>query len=143
MRISPCPSSSNHSFLTKPEKSQRSIEPWLYQVLKLCYTFAHLPTAPPDLFSFIATYPLHERRGAASLLLRWGLECCIRDSIPVDLDSTADAGSLYARHGFEVADSETISMALEDHWFMRRHISIHQISTIGVNRKNVKQILSS
>ena len=46
-----------------------------------------------------------------SLLLRWGLECCIRDSIAADLDSAADAGSLYARHGFEVA--ERLSMALE------------------------------
>ena len=127
-------------FPYKPRKFQHLTEPWLYQVLTLCSTIAHLLTAPPDPFSFIATHPLHERRGAVSLLLRWGLECCIRDTVSAYLDSTADAESLYARHGFEVA--ETISMALEGVGGKPVGIEetyfIYQIDTIGVNWENVK-----
>ena len=61
--------------------------------------------------SFIGTDPQHERRGAASLLLRWGLEQCKRYQVPAYLESTADAGVLYRKHGFEVV--ETLAMVVE------------------------------
>ncbi|CAD6578678.1 MAG: hypothetical protein ASARMPREDX12_008937 [Alectoria sarmentosa] len=61
--------------------------------------------------TFIGTDPRHERRGAASLLLQWGLERCVRDNVLAYLESTVDAGPLYERHGF--ASAENISMVLE------------------------------
>lgn len=61
--------------------------------------------------SFLGTDPLHERRGAASLLLKWGLDRCARNGVPAYLEGTVDAGPLYYRHGFEAADN--ISMTLE------------------------------
>ena len=60
--------------------------------------------------TFIGTDPLHERRGAASLLLQWGLRQSKQDNVPAYLESTVDAGSLYERHGF--ASAENISMVL-------------------------------
>lgn len=65
----------------------------------------------PTGLTFIGTDPLHERRGAASLLLQWGLRHCKQDNVPAYLESTVDAGPLYERHGF--ARAETISMALQ------------------------------
>ena len=61
--------------------------------------------------SFIGTDPPHERRGAASLLLQWGIEHCKRDNLPAYLESTLNAGSLYEKHGFRAAES--LSMVLE------------------------------
>ena len=61
--------------------------------------------------TFIGTDPLYERRGAASLLIQWGLEHCKRDNVPAYLESTAKAGLLYERHGFQV--TENIFMELE------------------------------
>ncbi|MCJ1475547.1 hypothetical protein MMC13_004210 [Lambiella insularis] len=61
--------------------------------------------------SFIGTDPLHERRGAASLLLKWGIEQCERHNAPAYLESTVDAAQLYERHDFKAA--EKISMALD------------------------------
>ena len=61
--------------------------------------------------SFIGTDPHHECRGAASLLLQWGLEHCKKDEVPAYLESTIDAGSLYQKHGFEAA--ETLSILLD------------------------------
>ena len=61
--------------------------------------------------TFIGTDPVHERRGAASLLLQWGLVRCVRDNVPAYLESTVDAGPLYERHGFTSA--ENLSMVLE------------------------------
>ncbi|KAL9069691.1 MAG: hypothetical protein Q9161_005392 [Pseudevernia consocians] len=61
--------------------------------------------------TYIGTDPLHERRGAASLSLQWGIQHCIHDNIPAYLESTVDAGPLYERHGFAAA--EKISMVLK------------------------------
>ena len=61
--------------------------------------------------SFIGTDPFHRRRGAASLLLQWGLKHCTRDNAPAYLESTLDAGRLYERHGFKAAG--TLSMVLD------------------------------
>ena len=68
-------------------------------------------THPVIGLSFIATDPAHERRGAASLLLQWGLEQSQQNNIPAYLESTVDAGPLYERKGF--VPVETISMVLE------------------------------
>ena len=67
-------------------------------------------THPSLGLTYIGTDPLHERRGAASLLLQWGIQHCIHDHIPAYLESTVDAGPLYERHGFTSA--EKISMVL-------------------------------
>lgn len=61
--------------------------------------------------SFLGTDPAHERRGAASLLLKWGLDRCTRDGVSAYLEGTVDAGPLYYRHGFKAAGN--ISMTLK------------------------------
>jgi len=68
-------------------------------------------TLVPDL-SFLGTHPLHERRGAASLLIKWGIDRCTTDQVPALLESTVDAAPLYRRHGFKAAES--VSMVLEE-----------------------------
>ena len=59
----------------------------------------------------LASHPLHERHGAASLLIQWGINRCTADRVPALLESTGDAGPLYRRHGFKAV--EDVSMALE------------------------------
>lgn len=61
--------------------------------------------------SFIGTDPQHERRGAASMLIQWGLERSNRDNIPIALESTLVAWPLYQKLGFQ--DEKNISMVLE------------------------------
>ena len=59
--------------------------------------------------SFIETDPPHQRRGASSLLLQWGLDRSKSDSYPAYLE--IDAGPLYERHRFKAA--ENLSMVLD------------------------------
>lgn len=72
---------------------------------------SHKSPNPPTDLSLIGTDPSHERRGAASLLIQWGLERSKRDNIPAYLESTMNAVPLYQRHGFKVA--EVISMVVD------------------------------
>lgn len=65
---------------------------------------------PPDL-TFLATDPEHERRGAATLLVKWGVEQAINEGIPAYLESTADAEKVYERQGFRPVDK--VSMVLK------------------------------
>ena len=45
------------------------------------------------------------------MLLRWCLRRCTKENVPAYLESTADAGPLYEKHGFERVD--TIDMLLD------------------------------
>ncbi|KAM5473410.1 hypothetical protein MauCBS54593_002204 [Microsporum audouinii] len=60
--------------------------------------------------SFIATDREYERQGAASLLVKWGLEHCNKEQVPAALESTMDAVSFYEKLGF--VDEGKISMKL-------------------------------
>ncbi|KAI0861772.1 putative GNAT family acetyltransferase [Xylaria cubensis] len=50
--------------------------------------------------TFMGTDPLHERRGAASIMVRWGLEQCRKDNVPGYLESTLEAAPFYQKMGF-------------------------------------------
>ena len=61
--------------------------------------------------TFLATDPSHEHRGAATLLVRWGVEQAVRERVPAYLESTADAGPVYEKQEFKAV--EKISMLLD------------------------------
>ncbi|KAI0425127.1 putative GNAT family acetyltransferase [Xylaria sp. FL1042] len=50
--------------------------------------------------TFMGTDPAHERRGAASMMVRWGIEQCNKDGILGYLESTLDAAPFYEKMGF-------------------------------------------
>ena len=50
--------------------------------------------------TFVGTDPKYQGRGAATMLTKWGLERAERDRVPVYLESTLNAVSLYERLGF-------------------------------------------
>ncbi|KAI0411392.1 putative GNAT family acetyltransferase [Xylaria grammica] len=50
--------------------------------------------------TFMGTDPAHERKGAASMMVRWGLGQCKRDGVPGYLESTLDATPFYEKMGF-------------------------------------------
>lgn len=51
--------------------------------------------------TFIATDPNHERRGAASSLVKWGIDLSQKDNVPVALEGTMNAVPFYERLGFK------------------------------------------
>lgn len=55
--------------------------------------------------TFIGTDPLHERRGAASLLVAWGIEQCRLRKAPAYLESTLEAARFYERRGFTAGET--------------------------------------
>lgn len=61
--------------------------------------------------SFIATLPGYEKQGAASALIKWGIDKCTRDGIPIYLESTLNAALLYEKLGFKAMDK--ISLPLD------------------------------
>ncbi|KLJ05608.1 hypothetical protein EMPG_10904 [Blastomyces silverae] len=61
--------------------------------------------------SFIGTNPKYGGRGAASMLISWGLERSEIENVPIQLESTLVAWPLYKKLGFE--NKERIQMQLE------------------------------
>ncbi|QSS53970.1 GNAT family acetyltransferase [Histoplasma capsulatum var. duboisii H88] len=68
-------------------------------------------STPCYCLSFIGTHPSYERRGAATMLIQWGLERSVKENVPIQLESTIVAWPLYKRLGFE--DKKRILMQLE------------------------------
>ncbi|KAF2111587.1 putative GNAT family acetyltransferase [Lophiotrema nucula] len=62
-----------------------------------------LGSSPCYRLSFIGTDPLHQNRGAATMMVQWGLEHCKREDIPAYLESTMEAAALYEKNGFVIA----------------------------------------
>jgi hypothetical protein len=59
----------------------------------------------------MGTDPHYERRGAASLMLQWGLDECRINNSPAWLESTLEAAPLYRNNGF--VDVEKVSMKID------------------------------
>ena len=49
----------------------------------------------------MVTHPKHHRRGAATLLLKWGIEQACKQNIPINLLASPAGISLYKRFGFQ------------------------------------------
>ncbi|KAI0454715.1 putative GNAT family acetyltransferase [Xylaria acuta] len=64
--------------------------------------------------TFMGTDPSHERRGAASMMVRWGLEQCRKDNIPGYLESTLDAAPFYGKMGFTKSRRISLEYVVED-----------------------------
>ncbi|KAF2268897.1 putative GNAT family acetyltransferase [Lojkania enalia] len=62
-----------------------------------------LGSEPAYKLSFVGTDPVYTRRGAASLLVQWGIAQCQQHGKPGYLESTLEAVRLYEKHGFEAA----------------------------------------
>ncbi|KAL2067337.1 hypothetical protein VTL71DRAFT_1762 [Oculimacula yallundae] len=60
--------------------------------------------------TFVGTLPKHQGRGAGTMLNKWGLQKARDDNLPVYLESTIAASSLYRRLGFVALDG--LSMVL-------------------------------
>ncbi|KAI1939455.1 hypothetical protein LOZ66_002767 [Ophidiomyces ophidiicola] len=61
--------------------------------------------------SFIGTDPKYQGLGAASLLLKWGLDRSREENVPTVLEATPNATPFYQKFGFSA--EERISMQLE------------------------------
>ncbi|KAI0095553.1 putative GNAT family acetyltransferase [Hypoxylon sp. NC0597] len=61
--------------------------------------------------TFIGTDPEYERRGAATMMVRWGMDQCRKNCVPAYLESTLEAASFYRKLGFEAV--EKISLQYE------------------------------
>ncbi|KAI8954511.1 putative GNAT family acetyltransferase [Xylaria longipes] len=64
--------------------------------------------------TFMGTDPSHERRGAASMMVRWGLEQCRKDNTPGYLESTLDAAPFYEKMGFAKSRLISLEYQVED-----------------------------
>jgi GNAT superfamily N-acetyltransferase len=60
-----------------------------------------LGTRPYHVLDMLVTLPKHERRGAGSMLVRWGCERADAVSVVAYLEASRIGEPLYARHGFE------------------------------------------
>ncbi|KAF9888927.1 hypothetical protein FE257_008096 [Aspergillus nanangensis] len=62
--------------------------------------------------SYIATDPVHSRRGAGSMLVKWGIEQATKEGVLVALESTKNASPFYTKLGFK--EEGLITMVLEE-----------------------------
>jgi GNAT superfamily N-acetyltransferase len=53
--------------------------------------------------SFMGTDPPYQKRGAATMMVQWGIGNCRREGVPAYLESTMEAASLYKKNGFKAA----------------------------------------
>jgi predicted N-acetyltransferase YhbS len=61
---------------------------------------------------FLHTDPKHQRRGAGSALIQWGLEKSRELQLPAFLEASVTGYKLYAKHGFR--DIATLDFNLAD-----------------------------
>ncbi|OTA55559.1 putative GNAT family acetyltransferase [Hypoxylon sp. EC38] len=73
-----------------------------------CHTIGDCPCYR---LTFIGTDPDYERRGAATMMVRWGMNQCKKNCVPAYLESTLEAASFYRKLGFEAV--EKISLQYE------------------------------
>ncbi|KAI0550666.1 putative GNAT family acetyltransferase [Xylaria curta] len=64
--------------------------------------------------TFMGTDPSHEKRGAASMMVRWGLEQCKKDNVPGYLESTLNAAPFYHKMGFTKSRQISMRYRIED-----------------------------
>ncbi|KAI0802188.1 putative GNAT family acetyltransferase [Xylaria sp. FL0064] len=72
--------------------------------------------------TFMGTDPAHQRRGAASMLVGWGVEQCNKDCIPGYLESTLDAAPFYLKMGFEASGKISLQYPVDD----RGHYGVYE-----------------
>ncbi|TGJ81101.1 hypothetical protein E0Z10_g7670 [Xylaria hypoxylon] len=65
--------------------------------------------------TFMGTDPAHERKGAASMMVRWGLDQCKKDGMPGYLESTLDAARFYEKMGFAAFRTISLRYLVEGH----------------------------
>ncbi|KAI1774843.1 putative GNAT family acetyltransferase [Hypoxylon cercidicola] len=68
--------------------------------------------APCYRLTFIGTDPAYERRGAATMMVRWGIDQSKNDRVPAYLESTVEAAPFYRKLGF--VEVEKLSLTYED-----------------------------
>jgi predicted N-acetyltransferase YhbS len=69
----------------------------------------------------LTTLPQAQRRGAASLLLQWGIERAAKDGLPIFLYAEPQGHALYKRFGFVEIKGQVIRIPLKEyggdgHW---------------------------
>ncbi|KAI1382924.1 putative GNAT family acetyltransferase [Hypoxylon trugodes] len=74
--------------------------------------FRAIGDAPCYRLTFMGTDPEYRGRGAATMMVRWGMEQCKQDNVPAYLESTLEAADFYRKLGF--IDKETFTLAYEE-----------------------------
>jgi predicted N-acetyltransferase YhbS len=61
----------------------------------------------------MGTDPSYERRGAASKLVRWGIDRCDKEGVPAYLERTLNAAAFYEKMGFRALDRISLTYDLD------------------------------
>jgi len=61
----------------------------------------------------MGTDPSYERRGAASRLVKWGIERCEQEGVPAYLEGTLNAAAFYEKMGFRALDRISLRYELD------------------------------
>lgn len=87
-----------------------------------------LGTRPYFVLDTLVTLPQHERRGAGSMLIRWGCEKADEAGLEAYLEASPVGAPLYARHGFEpVAEMELDLRKWGVDWVMEFIVSTRDV----------------
>ena len=71
----------------------------MYVTICRCLSIFNL--ADYSVLKFLHTDPKHQRRGAGSALIRWGLDKSRELKLPAYLEASVTGYGLYAKHGFQ------------------------------------------
>ncbi|KAH7403429.1 amidase signature domain-containing protein [Cadophora sp. MPI-SDFR-AT-0126] len=98
-----------HEGVTWPEDCQQE---WLVRYHELAEAAKDRVVGDAKCYrlTFVGTLPKHRGRGAGTMLSEWGVEKAKQDKVPIYLESTIPASSLYRRLGFVSLDG--LSMLL-------------------------------
>ncbi|KAK6958487.1 hypothetical protein Daesc_001288 [Daldinia eschscholtzii] len=73
-----------------------------------------LGDAPCYRLTFMGTDPAYQGRGAASMMVRWGMEQSRIDLAPAYLESTIEAATFYKKLGFTALEKISLEYRLDD-----------------------------
>ncbi|KAI8630612.1 putative GNAT family acetyltransferase [Xylariaceae sp. FL1651] len=83
--------------------------------------------------TFMGTDPAYERRGAASMMVRWGLDQCRKKGVLAYIESTLDAAAFYEKLGFTAFSNLSLEYKIAGQYQAKvyREISfIHRPSSV-------------
>jgi GNAT superfamily N-acetyltransferase len=69
-----------------------------------------LGTRPYYVLDTLVTMPQHERRGAGSMLVRWGCEKADEAGVEAYLEASPMGAPMYARHGFQAVEEVELDL---------------------------------
>lgn len=98
-------------YLASVRKRWMGTKPFYCEFGRHCHTCAGWTDDLTSVLHLLVTHPEHQRRGAGTLLLRWGTERSDQAQLPAFLEASEEGLPLYEKLGFKAVEKRTFDLS--------------------------------